>query len=99
MKYFSITISAVLRALITVYRYGLSPVLGANCRYEPSCSAYAQEAISVHGPLRGSWLAIRRIFRCQPWGGMGYDPIPMARPCNHNHSSASAPALAKQSEG
>ena len=99
MRYFSITISWVLRALIAAYRYGLSPVLGANCRFEPSCSAYAQEAIDVHGPLRGSWLALRRISGCQPWGSMGYDPVPSAQPCNHNHSSAPQPTLAKLPEG
>jgi len=99
MKYFSLTVSWFLRALITVYRYGLSPVLGANCRYEPSCSAYAQEAISAHGPIRGSWLAAKRILRCQPWGGAGYDPVPAAQACTHDHSSAPKPVLAKLPEG
>ena len=66
----------ILRAAIRAYQWILAPVLGANCRYEPSCSAYAYEALGVHGPLRGSWLAICRIARCHPWGGFGYDPVP-----------------------
>ncbi len=98
MRYFSTSISWVLRALIIAYRYGLSPVLGANCRYEPSCSAYAQEAIGVHGPAAGSWLAVRRILKCHPWGDMGYDPVPTARPCDRDHGSTPAPGLAKLPE-
>lgn len=98
MRYFSIPVSWVLRALIIAYRYILSPVLGANCRYEPSCSAYAQEAIGVHGPVLGSWLAVKRIFSCNPWGGMGYDPVPAARSCNHGHGAAHNPNLAKLPE-
>ena len=99
MRYFSASLSLVLRALIIAYRYGLAPVLGANCRYEPSCSAYAQEAIGVHGPLEGSWLAIRRIFKCHPWGGAGYDPVPAARSCDHDHGPARRPTLAKHPGG
>jgi putative membrane protein insertion efficiency factor len=74
-------VSTILRAAITVYQWTLVPVLGANCRYEPSCSAYAHEALGTHGALAGSWLALRRIGRCHPWGGSGYDPVP---PCHHN---------------
>ncbi|MDH3737545.1 MAG: membrane protein insertion efficiency factor YidD [Alphaproteobacteria bacterium] len=99
MKYLSITISLILRGLIIAYRYGLSPVLGANCRYAPSCSAYAQEAIDVHGPWTGSWLAVKRVSRCHPWGGAGYDPVPVVRSCNHDHGSAPLPAVAKLPEG
>jgi len=79
MSYLSTALSLVLQALIIAYRYLLSPVLGANCRYAPSCAAYAQEAIATHGPLHGSWLALRRIVRCHPWGGAGYDPVPTPR--------------------
>ena len=98
MRYLSITMSWALCGLIIAYRYGLSPVLGANCRYAPSCSVYAQEAIDVHGPIVGSYLAVKRIFRCHPWGGMGYDPVPDAKSCNHDHGSAPAPNLAKLPE-
>jgi putative membrane protein insertion efficiency factor len=69
-------ISAVIRAPIWAYRMILSPVLPAACRFEPSCSRYALDAIRRHGPVHGSWLAIRRIARCHPWGGCGYDPVP-----------------------
>ena len=66
----------VLRGLIRVYQLGLSPFFAGSCRYVPSCSHYAADAIGVHGALRGSWLSVRRILRCQPWGGAGYDPVP-----------------------
>jgi hypothetical protein len=62
--------------LIRVYQYGISPVLPRVCRYTPSCSEYASEAIERHGVLRGGWLAARRLLRCHPWGGSGYDPVP-----------------------
>lgn len=68
--------SFLIRALIRAYQLFLSPVLGANCRYAPSCSQYAAEAVRTHGPIRGLWLATRRILRCHPWAGAGYDPVP-----------------------
>jgi putative membrane protein insertion efficiency factor len=61
---------------VRVYQLALSPLWGPACRYEPSCSHYAVEAITRHGVLRGSWLAARRISRCHPFGGMGHDPVP-----------------------
>jgi putative membrane protein insertion efficiency factor len=64
--------------LIRLYQVLISPLLGSNCRFEPSCSAYAEEALREHGAFRGSWLALRRIGRCNPWGGSGYDPVPPA---------------------
>jgi putative membrane protein insertion efficiency factor len=65
-----------LRTLIRVYRYCISPLLGPSCRFYPSCSCYADEAIQQHGALRGSYLAVRRILRCHPWHPGGYDPVP-----------------------
>lgn len=68
--------SRLLIALIQLYRYTLSPMLGANCRFTPSCSQYAVEALRRHGTWRGGWLTIRRLCRCHPWGGHGHDPVP-----------------------
>jgi putative membrane protein insertion efficiency factor len=62
--------------VITLYQYLLSPLLGVNCRFHPSCSHYAREAIEKHGACKGGWLAIKRLARCHPWGGSGDDPVP-----------------------
>jgi putative membrane protein insertion efficiency factor len=69
-------VGGVLIGLVRAYQLLLSPYLPASCRYHPGCSSYAAEAISLHGPLRGLWLAARRVARCHPWGGMGFDPVP-----------------------
>jgi putative membrane protein insertion efficiency factor len=69
-------ISRILILLIQAYRWTLSPLLGNACRFEPSCSRYAEACLSTHGPLRGSWLAARRIARCHPFHPGGYDPPP-----------------------
>ncbi|MDE6544442.1 MAG: membrane protein insertion efficiency factor YidD [Muribaculaceae bacterium] len=61
---------------IRFYQLCISPMLPASCRFTPTCSQYAIEAISRHGAVRGMWLALRRIARCHPWGGSGYDPVP-----------------------
>ena len=61
------------------YRVLVSPLYGQVCRYHPSCSAYALEAVTVHGSVRGSWLAARRVARCHPWADGGYDPVPAPR--------------------
>jgi putative membrane protein insertion efficiency factor len=68
----------VIRFLIRAYQLLLSPWLGANCRFYPSCSQYALDAVSEHGSLRGSWLALRRLSRCHPFHSGGYDPVPHA---------------------
>jgi putative membrane protein insertion efficiency factor len=62
--------------LIRFYQYAISPLFGSSCRYTPSCSQYGVEAIKKHGAWKGGWLTIKRIGRCHPWGGSGYDPIP-----------------------
>jgi putative membrane protein insertion efficiency factor len=72
-------LARVLAALIGVYRRYVSPLLRQNCRFHPTCSAYALEAIRVHGALRGSLLAIRRIGRCHPWSPGGVDHVPAKR--------------------
>ena len=66
----------VLRGLIRGYQLLLSPVLPASCRFAPSCSSYAMEAVAKHGAVAGSWLAARRICRCHPWNDGGWDPVP-----------------------
>ena len=65
-----------LLGLVWLYQKGISPFLGANCRFEPTCSVYAEEALRAHGGFKGGWLTLRRIARCNPWGGSGYDPVP-----------------------
>ncbi len=69
----------VLALPVRAYRTVLSPWLGHGCRFQPTCSAYALEALETHGGIRGSWLALRRIARCHPLGGAGHDPVPPAR--------------------
>ncbi|MFV0493082.1 MAG: membrane protein insertion efficiency factor YidD [Pseudorhodobacter sp.] len=61
---------------VRAYRLFLSPWLGHGCRFQPSCSAYAMEALERHGGLKGGWLTLRRLCRCHPWGGHGHDPVP-----------------------
>ena len=69
-------LSAILIALIKVYQWTLSPLIGRSCRYTPTCSNYGLEAIQKHGPFKGSWLTFKRVLSCNPWGGSGYDPVP-----------------------
>lgn len=73
-------VARVLLALVGAYRRWVSPLLGPHCRFSPTCSAYAAEAVTRHGALRGSWLAARRILRCQPFSPGGHDPVPPVRP-------------------
>lgn len=70
----------LLIALVQGYRHLVSPLLAPRCRYLPTCSEYAVEALRRHGAVRGGLLALRRILRCHPWGGHGYDPVPPADP-------------------
>lgn len=74
----------LLRALVIVYQWTLSPFIGRSCRFEPTCSNYALEALSKHGAIRGGWLTLRRLARCHPWGGWGYDPVPEPRAHRHH---------------
>ena len=90
--------------LVHAYRYGISPLLPAACRFQPTCSAYAIEAIQRHGPVKGGWLALRRIARCHPWGRHGYDPVPEssnaapeAPRCSHAPLAGRTPPLAGHS--
>lgn len=69
-------LSRPLIGLVRLYRVAISPWLGMNCRFQPTCSEYALEALRVHGAFKGTWLAARRIGRCHPWGSSGYDPVP-----------------------
>lgn len=69
-------IARLLRGGIVLYRHTLSPLIGRQCRFLPTCSAYADEAIQRYGAVKGGGMALRRICRCHPWGGHGYDPVP-----------------------
>ena len=78
----------LLRFLLRAYQLTLSPLMGARCRFYPSCSNYALEALQVHGAARGSYLAARRVCRCNPWNHGGHDPVPPAASMSvpHSHS-------------
>ncbi|WCR03667.1 membrane protein insertion efficiency factor YidD [Paracoccus saliphilus] len=72
---------------VRAYRLIASPWVGHGCRFQPTCSAYALDALKHHGAIRGGWLTIRRIARCHPWGGEGFDPVPGGgdHHCDHRH--------------
>jgi hypothetical protein len=76
LKFVGTILSQILILFIKGYRLIVSPYLPNSCRYNPTCSQYGIDAISKHGPLKGSWLTVKRILRCHPWGGHGYDPVP-----------------------
>lgn len=78
-------IRAIMLTLVRFYRRFLSPLLPPACRFEPSCSHYALDAIELHGALRGSWLTLRRLLRCQPFSRGGFDPVPVP----HGHADVS----------
>jgi len=69
-------VKSLLLAVVRAYRYAVSPMLGSNCRFFPSCSDYAVEALEKHGAMKGLWLTIRRVARCHPWHPGGHDPVP-----------------------
>jgi putative membrane protein insertion efficiency factor len=69
-------IGKVMQGCIRAYQLFLAPIFGTGCRFQPSCSSYAMDAIECHGPLKGAWLGFWRILRCNPWGGSGFDPVP-----------------------
>lgn len=69
-------LSKLLIGLIRLYQITLSPFIGRSCRYTPTCSNYGIEAIQKHGPFKGTWLTVKRVLSCNPWGGSGYDPVP-----------------------
>ncbi len=86
-----------LRLFVRFYQYFISPLTGPNCRYAPTCSEYAMEALEKHGALKGTWLTLRRLSRCHPLGGSGYDPVPEAHhhhheDCGHEHAPKSGRA-------
>lgn len=68
--------TSILRFLVFLYRNSLAYFLGGQCRFLPTCSAYADEALKLHGPVKGTQLAVKRFCRCHPWGGHGFDPVP-----------------------
>ena len=82
-------VRALLIALLRSYRLLISPLYGQVCRYHPSCSAYALDAVREHGSIRGSWLTLRRLGRCHPWAAGGYDPVP---PRSYRVSAGSSPS-------
>ncbi|WP_188625777.1 membrane protein insertion efficiency factor YidD [Pedobacter quisquiliarum] len=76
IKVIKAVISWIFLTLIRIYQLVISPLLGSNCRFTPTCSQYGVEAIKKHGPFRGGWLTLKRIGRCHPWGKHGHDPVP-----------------------
>ncbi len=81
----------LLIGFLRLYRLAISPLYGQVCRYHPSCSAYALDAVTRHGSLRGSWLAARRLMRCHPWADGGYDPVPPSRSSRSHAGPAPSP--------
>ncbi|MBS0224945.1 MAG: membrane protein insertion efficiency factor YidD [Proteobacteria bacterium] len=78
MKLLRNLVSSLLIGLLRAYKVLISPLLGQRCRFHPSCSTYAMEAVRIHGPIRGSWLAAKRVGRCHPLHPGGHDPVPPA---------------------
>ncbi len=85
-------LGASLRGLVRLYQLAVSPFLGPGCRFVPTCSHYAHEALLRHGTVKGGWLALRRLVRCRPWGGWGYDPVPHAPDRRERGAATHSPA-------
>lgn len=82
----------LLLGLVRAYRLAVSPLLGPRCRFEPSCGAYAEQALRSHGAVRGAWLTLRRLLRCHPWGGTGFDEVPPPRAARPPRATSAVPA-------
>lgn len=87
-----VLVNAILKILgwillipVYIYKYAISPFTPASCRHVPTCSEYAVQAIKIHGPFKGFWLATHRISKCHPWGTHGYDPVPPKKEKNNNN--------------
>ncbi|WP_136067709.1 membrane protein insertion efficiency factor YidD [Modicisalibacter radicis] len=85
-------LTVLLVGLLKVYQYLISPLLGPRCRFWPSCSNYAIEALRLHGPARGGWLALKRIAKCHPWHAGGIDPVPACDDCGNASSDRPPPS-------
>ena len=85
-------VARVLLLLVRAYRRGLSPLLPPRCRFAPTCSVYAVEALQTHGAARGTWLTLRRLARCQPFHPGGHDPVPPRRPSMGDDGGGTPPA-------
>ena len=95
MKLLSAAAKATLLGVVGFYQKAISPLTPATCRFQPTCSEYARRALETHGPLKGSWLALRRLLRCHPFGGHGFDPVP-ARTSATTPSAPGAPPASAQ---
>lgn len=84
IKYFNKFFKLILIIPVKIYQKLLSPLLGSNCRYTPTCSHYTVDAIEEWGALKGGYMGVKRILSCNPWGGSGYDPVPQ-NPKKHTH--------------
>ncbi len=84
-KYIKTGLSWILLVPVYFYKFAISPFTPATCRHHPTCSEYAVQALKIHGPFKGFWLATRRILRCHPWGTQGYDPVPPKKIKKYNN--------------
>lgn len=92
MEFFNKLLSKLFIGLVNIYRYMISPVIGPRCRFHPTCSGYMIEAIKIHGPIKGTWLGLKRLGKCHPYNDGGYDPVPPAEgncSCDsHSHTKS-----------